>query len=74
MSVCLFVCLSPVCVSTSFAWAKPSIEEIFLAASERRLLFPEDEREELDDMYTKLRTQQVRQARPHGCSRPGRRV
>lgn len=44
----------------SFAWAKPSIEDVFVAASERRLLFLEAEREELDTMYTKLRNQQVR--------------
>jgi hypothetical protein len=34
-----------------FQWAKPSVEEAFALATERRLLvFPEGEREELDEV------------------------
>ena len=43
-----------------FLWAKPSIEELLMTASERRLLFQEAEREELDELVTKMRTTQVR--------------
>jgi len=49
-------CMMMVC---RFLWAKPSIEDLFMSASERRLLFSGAEREELDELVTKMRTTQV---------------
>lgn len=52
----ILACLSTALKQNLFSWAKPSVEDAFSAATERRLLFPEDQREELDEMSTKLRT------------------
>lgn len=52
----ILACLSTALKQNLFSWAKPSVEDAFRAATERRLLFPEEEREELDEMSTKLRT------------------
>jgi len=51
----ILACLATALKQNLHSWAKPSIEDLFKAATERRLVFPEDEREELDEMSTKLR-------------------
>lgn len=51
----ILACLASALRQNLHSWAKPSIEDLFKAATEKRLIFPEDEREELDEMSTKLR-------------------
>jgi len=51
----ILACLATALRQNLHSWAKPSIEDLFKAATEKRLIFPEDEREELDEMSTKLR-------------------
>jgi|EP00624_Nannochloropsis_granulata_P004244 hypothetical protein len=51
----ILACLATALRQNLHSWAKPSIEDLFKAATEKRMIFPEDEREELDEMSTKLR-------------------
>lgn len=51
----ILACLATALRHNFHSWAKPSIEDLFKAATEKRMVFPEDEREELDEMSTRLR-------------------
>ncbi|EWM26368.1 hypothetical protein Naga_100031g4 [Nannochloropsis gaditana] len=53
----ILACLRTALKQNFHSWAKASIEELFKATAEKRLCFPEEEREELDEMATKLRTE-----------------
>lgn len=52
----VLACLATALKQNLHQWAKPSIEDLFKCATEKRLFFPDVEREELDEMATKLRT------------------
>ncbi len=51
----ILACLATALRQNLHQWAKPSIEDLFKTATEKRMFFPPEEREELDEMATKLR-------------------